>query len=98
MISTFPFSVEAIFRIVSWFVAGIADDLRQVRLWLLDALSFVLPGKLLSLSFLHVCSKSKVFLKNRTSSSVDFAFLMQTIVPKLLKGWLDSTAIDSNQK
>ena len=83
---------------MSWFVVGIADDHRHVRLWLLNVISFVLLRKILSFSFLHVCSKSKVFLKNRTSSSLDSAFFMQTIVPKLLKGWLDSTAIDSNQK
>ena len=44
MISTFPFSAEAIFQVVSWFVAGIADDLQHVKLWLLIVLSFVLSG------------------------------------------------------
>ena len=49
MISTFPFLAEAIFSIVSWFVAIVTDDLRHIRLRLVFevALSFVLLKELL---------------------------------------------------
>ena len=99
MVSTFSFPTKTIFSIVSWLVAIVANDLWHIRLHLVFevSLSFVLPKELLSFSFLHVCSESKVLFFKGTNFGLDSTLFQQTIVPKSLKAWLDFMALYYNQ-
>ena len=61
IISTFSFPAEAIFSIVTWLVAIVADDLQHIRLWLAFevSISFILLKELLSFSLLCVSARAK---------------------------------------